>query len=131
MTRVEIIHALRNARIQDLLKTDVWRDNDPLVISGFTTENGYTVYLKSIPGSESVEISVGRPAEEAELQSFKERLAKSEPDSFFDFSPRYIDLVTMRRLVKEHAKLIKATSSGANEAFHGQVRVRFGEKLMY
>jgi hypothetical protein len=129
MTRVEIIAALRNAKIQDLLETDIDRDNDPLVISGFTTENGYTVYLKSIPGSESVEISVGRPAEEAELRSFKERLAKSEPNSFFDFNPRYIDLATIRRLVEEHAKVIKASDGGANEAFHGQVRIRFGEKL--
>lgn len=125
MTRPEILQALRSAKIQDVLETDVWRENDPLVIMGFNLENGHTVYLKSIKNSESVELSIGHPAEEAELRSFREKLATSRPDSFFDFYVRHISLDTIRQLVEEHAAVIKATGWGANEIYNGNIRVRF------
>jgi hypothetical protein len=129
MTRAEILQSLKGAKIEDLLETDVWRENDPLVISGFTTQNGYTVYLKSIPGSESVEISVGRPVEEAELRSFKNKLATAKPDSFFDFNNRHLPLGEIRRLVEAHGKEIKAGGWGANETYQDMIRVRFDEQV--
>jgi hypothetical protein len=128
MTRTEIIQSLKGAKIGDILETDVWRENDPLVICGFTTENGYTVYLRSIPNSESVELSLGRPAEEAELLSFKDKLATAKPDSFFDFNNRHLPLDEIRRLVETHGKEIKASGWGANETYQGMVRVRFDEQ---
>lgn len=129
MTRTEIVQLLKGATIEDILETDVWRENDPLVICGFTTQNGYTVYLRSIPNSESVELSIGRPAEEAELQSFKEKLATALPDSFFDFNSKYLNLEEVRRLVEEHRKKIKASGGGANITYQGMIRVRFDEQV--
>lgn len=129
MTRTEIVQLLKGAIIEDILETEVWRENKPLVICGFTTKGGHTVYLKSIPDSESVELSVGHPAEEAELRSFKEKLAAALPDSFFDFNVRYLALDDIRRLVEAHAKEVKAGGWSANVAYHGMVRVRLDEQV--
>ena len=129
MKKTEIIQFLKGAKIEDILETDVWRENDPLVVCGFTTQNGYTVYLKSIPGSESVELSIGRPAEEAELQSFKDKLASAQPDSFFEFNNRHLPLDEIRQLVEAHGKEIKAGGWGANETYQGMIRVRFDEQV--
>jgi hypothetical protein len=130
MTRAEIIQVLKGAMIEDILETDVWRENEPLVICGFTTKDGHTVYLKSIANSESVELSVGHPAEEAELRSFKEKLAAALPNSFFDFNARYLALEDIRRMVSAHAKEIKASGCGANETYRGMIRVRLDEKVI-
>ncbi|MBS7565314.1 hypothetical protein KHS38_12950 [Mucilaginibacter sp. Bleaf8] len=125
MTRTEILQLLKNVKIEDLLETDVWRENDPLIICGFTLDNGYTVYLKPISGSDSVELSVGWPAGEAEMRSFKEKLDTAAPDSYFDFSVRHLSLETVRRLTEEHARTIKAGGCSANEIWNGTIRVRF------
>lgn len=127
MTRNELVQLLKGEQIEDILETDIWRENEPLVICGFRTKNGYTVYLKSIQGSDSVELSINHPAEEAERKSFLDKLGTMNPGNFFDFNNRHLSLAEIRELVEQHGKKINANGWGANEISPNSIRIRFNE----
>lgn len=128
MSRAELLNIIKGQVINDLHETDPTRKDEPLIISGFSTKDGYIIYLKSIPGSDSVAISAIHEPYEAEKKSFMEKLDAATPDSHFEFRGIYLKLDEIRRLSDERRRTLKV-GGGANEAWTGTIIVTFDEMV--
>ena len=53
MTREKVLSLLKGKTIKDILETNVLRESEPLLITGFTLDDGYVVYLKPVGGTDS------------------------------------------------------------------------------